>query len=326
MAIREGKWKCTSCATVNLGRNTQCSACGKVRGADVEFFVDDSEAETTDETLLQKAAGGADWHCEWCGSDNQAAQSACRQCSAQRGTAPSRQQKIILDKNGQTPATGNTGSTPPAAAKKATLPGLLVIAGILAVVVGLVWFLFFKTDVVPVTVSSAGWERAQDVEEERLVRETAWENNVPSGARVLRSWQEKFGTEDIQVGTERVKTGKKDLGNGFFEDVYENRPVYETRDVFKNKVEYEIWKWIVIRTEKMTGTSDMTPQWPQVSLDYRQRLGGKREKAEVNLINDKDSGKNYVYSVPVQEISAYSKGQKLTAEITVTGIVHTLKP
>jgi hypothetical protein len=47
MAIREGKWKCPHCASVNRGRETSCPSCGNVRDASVKFFLEGDEPPVT---------------------------------------------------------------------------------------------------------------------------------------------------------------------------------------------------------------------------------------------------------------------------------------
>jgi hypothetical protein len=61
MAIREGRWRCPSCATVNRGRDLACTGCGATRDADVAFFLED-DAPTSGADADRKRAG-ADWLC-----------------------------------------------------------------------------------------------------------------------------------------------------------------------------------------------------------------------------------------------------------------------
>jgi hypothetical protein len=91
-----------------------------------------------------------------------------------------------------------------------------------------------------VTVAGFEWERKVAVEAWRTVRERAWEGSVPSQARVVSRRQEVHHTERDQVGTRRVKAGTRDLGNGFFEDVYRDEPVYRERPVYRTRVTYEL--------------------------------------------------------------------------------------
>jgi hypothetical protein len=47
-----------------------------------------------------------------------------------------------------------------------------------------------------------------------------------------------------QVGTRRVKAGHRDLGNGFFEDVYSDEPICRERPVYRTRVAYDVQRWL----------------------------------------------------------------------------------
>jgi hypothetical protein len=336
MTIREGKWKCSACGSINLGRLTQCQGCSRVRDPNVSFFLDDDAAEVTDEKLVGLASGGADWTCLFCNTENRAAETRCRQCSAERGTAPGRQERVILD--GQAPddpsaagAAASPGPSSPApgpARRPVPLPALLGGGGVvLAVVAALVWFLFIRTDAMVLTAESAVWERSIVVEMQRLVRESDWREQVPVGARELRSWQEKAGSEQIQTGTQKVKTGRRDKGNGFFEDVYEDRPVYQSRDIIKTKVEYEVLRWTPVRTLRSSGSPPQAPAWPAVILAQGEREGPRAESATVVFKYQADGkAREYRYSPPVDQVLQYASGKTYNAKVTVTGIIQDLQP
>jgi hypothetical protein len=81
----------------------------------------------------------------------------------------------------------------------------------------------------------------------------------------------------VQVGTERVKVGTRDKGNGFFEDVYEERPVYRSRDVHAVKVTYDVERWVAARNLEARG-GDRRPRWPDVSLARNEREAGRQER------------------------------------------------
>ena len=54
MTIREGKWKCTYCGSVNRGRDVECTACGAAREKDVVFFLEEDAPEVTSRPLWPK--------------------------------------------------------------------------------------------------------------------------------------------------------------------------------------------------------------------------------------------------------------------------------
>ena len=77
-----------------------------------------------------------------------------------------------------------------------------------------------------------------------------------------------------QVGTENVKIGEKDLGNGYFEDIYEEHPVYEDIEetyqttkykkipIYKTKYKYAVFKWKNAETLNTYGLNKPA-LWPE---------------------------------------------------------------
>lgn len=320
MAIREGKWKCAYCGQVNQGRDVACHQCDQPRGKDVKFFLDDDAAEVTDQNLVDVAQAGADWTCEFCSTNNRAKDTRCRQCGAEKGSSPSLQEKIVTQGNA-----GQPGAASPAATRARTRMSPIAVGGIIAAVIAvgvLVYFLFFSASEKTAVLDRGQWLRTITVEENKWVEHTAWEDAVPRNAIVLDSRQEKFGTEKIQTGTERKKTGQKDKGNGFFEDVYENVPVYTERDVYKNKVRYKVQEWVVTRTLKSEGDLASAPAWPAVALSAAEREG---KRAESGLLYLTLGEKTYQYSAPVGELSTYTQGAKYQIWVTPLGAVTKIK-
>jgi hypothetical protein len=94
MAIREARWDCQYCGTTGiLGRHQACSKCGRSRPAGTKFYLAEDE-EVADQKLVEKAAIGPDWVCEFCSSSNPADVSVCQSCHAPReATSPEQQAK-----------------------------------------------------------------------------------------------------------------------------------------------------------------------------------------------------------------------------------------
>jgi hypothetical protein len=310
MAIREGKWKCTYCGGVNPGREMKCLQCGQPRGKDVKFFLDGEAPEVTDQGLLSQANAGADWTCSFCGTNNRGTEARCRQCAAERGSSASLQEKVVAEPG--------SGQAAPVAARRlhpAAIAGIAV--GALAVV-ALVYFLFFTARETTAVLERGEWQQSIVVEEYRWMTRTAWEGSVPAGAAVLRSWDEKYGTEKIQTGTERRKTGTRDKGNGFFEDVYEDVPVYTERDVYKKKYEYRIQEWVESRTVKAQGDLGAAPAWPALTLAAGEREKRRDEAAAVYFTLD---GKAHKYVVAVDALGSYVAGARYRIWLTPLGAV-----
>ncbi len=136
-------------------------------------------------------------------------------------------------------------------------------------------------------------------------------------------------TDRVQTGTESVKVGTRDLGNGYFEDVYEDRPVYdevsreETYEepvyredpVYRNRIRYQIEKWETARAAK-AAAADRSPRWPDPQL--RERTSAKRRAPssyEV-LFEDKD-GQARVYRARSQtEWESFEEGRSYRAKVS----------
>jgi hypothetical protein len=308
MAIREGKWRCPYCASVNRGADLACKGCGATRDKDVTFFLDDDAPEVTDEALLAQAQAGADWVCPFCSTSNRPDEGHCHQCGVERGTAPSRPERVLPLASPPPP-----GPPRPVVASSGRRRGwsvaaviiLLLIAGLGAIA----YFAFRKTEEA-VRVTAFEWERAIDVEAWRTVRESAWEGEVPREARVVGRAREVHHTERERAGTERVRVGTRDKGNGFFEDVYEDRPKYRDRPVYRTKISYDIERWVRDRTARLTG-DDQSPRWPDPVLRGRERESRRSEKYVVVL----DGRKTYRKEMPLPAWSALRRGQSFHAVV-----------
>lgn len=360
MAIREGAWDCPHCGRKkNRGPKKFCGGCGAPRGEDVRFYLPEGAREVTDEAELQRARIGPDWICPYCEGDNPADNAFCSGCGAPRDGAKTRQ--VVEHRN---PPPIPPAATPPPVPLVSPAGGPAAKSGVLqkgcgigcvglVLVVGLLMFLGRAREAA-LTVEGLHWERTIPVEALRTVTEEAWEDQVPAGARVLSRNREirgynqvQIGTETktrtvserVQVGTESVKVGTRDLGNGYFEDVYEDRPVYENQSseetyeepvyrkdpIYAFKVRYEIDKWGPAREEKATA-EDHSPEWPDPRLADNEREGARKETYEVRFV-DAD-GDRFVYR-PADEAEwrSFAAGSAVRAEVRPGGeVVRILGP
>lgn len=290
---------------MNRGADLACGGCGATRDKDVTFFLEGDAPEVADEALLATARAGADWLCPFCQTSNRPGATHCVQCGAEKGTAPSRPVRELRD-----------GSAPPAPARPAPRRsrgcclvialGLLLLLGFCAVSA---YFALRKSDDA-VSVSGFEWTRQVRVEALRTVRESAWDGEVPRGARLVGRQRAVHHTENVQTGTERVKVGQRDLGNGFFEDVYEERPVYRSRDVYRDKITYEIERWTPERNLEARG-GDQRPRWPDVRLARNEREAAREERYTVLL----QGRRAYRLDLPEARWAALQPGQRLRAVI-----------
>jgi hypothetical protein len=315
VAIREGRWRCPYCSRVNLGRELACAGCGATRDKDVRFFLEDEAPEVEDATLLATARAGADWLCQFCSTSNRPDASVCVQCGAEKGTSPSRPVQDAAPPLVQAALGAPPAEPPPPPQPAVSRPGsgcgfrawgcLSLVLAVLAVVL----FFALRKTIEPVEVVALEWERTIDVEAYRTVREEAWDS-VPAGGRQLSSRREVHHEEREQVGSERVKTGTRDLGNGFFEDVYEDRPVYESRPVYQTRYTYEIERWVKDRTARASGRNG-TPQWPDPRVRGLERAGPRKETYTAVLRGSRD----FRMELPLARWSELVVGQRLTATL-----------
>lgn len=346
MAIREGAWDCPACGRKgNRGPEKHCGGCGNPRGPEVQFYLPEDAPEVTDAAALEKAKAAPDWHCPYCDADSRDKDAFCTGCGAPRDGAATRQ--VVEHRFDAPPPPPQTlKSAPP---KKGGKGGKIFKFGCLGLIVliALVVLLGGPKEK-DLTVTGHEWLRSIQVEELRPVQEQGWEGELPGGARTLSSSREVYrvnkirtGTETrtrtvserVQTGTERVKVGTRDLGNGYFEDVYEDRPVYETVEreeayqepvyreepVYKRRYRYEIDKWMPDREAK-AGGRDRSPRWPDTNLGRNEREGARKEEYTV-LFQDSD-GEAARYKAPNEQVwRSFEPGRSYQGKVKSDGEV-----
>jgi hypothetical protein len=363
VTIREGRWRCPRCNRENLGRDLACQGCGDPRGDDVKFYLPEEAPEVADEQLVARARSGADRLCEFCGASNPADAKVCSGCGAP--LTERQRQEVVLPVQPPSPALplasaqppSGPAPPPPVAAKPDSEPsrgakigclgclGALLLAGV-AFLAGSLW----QRDAA-VAVTGVSWRRSFDTERQVTSTRTAWKDQLPSGARVLSSRQAQRSTRQVQVGTtagteteryqakvgsEKVKVGTRDLGNGFFEDVYEERPVYETRTrernvtkpvyrdepVYATEVTYQVDEWQLVRTARAEG-ADLEPRWPGLEAGERERAGSRKE--EYRAFFSGPGGKRFSTTVTGAAFSRYPVGSRHRARVDLFGKLHGLR-
>jgi hypothetical protein len=347
LAIREGAWDCPVCGRKgNRGPDKFCGGCGSPRGPEVAFYLPEDAPEVTEAEALKRAQAGPDWICPYCGADNPALNAFCSGCGAPRDGAKTRE--VVERRLDAPPPPPVPLASPPQPGggsrfKKGCGFALLGLVALVALVVFL-----GRPKSTTLTVTGHHWLRTIAVEELRPVTEQAWEGEVPGGARVLGSRREvhhvdhiQIGSEtrtrtvneQVQTGTERVKVGTRNLGNGYFEDIYEDRPKYETRSrqetyqepvyrdqpVYRNRVRYEVDKWMPDREARAEGR-DRAAAWPDPRLGSKEREGKRTELYEVFFRTAK--GENATWKAPSEAVwSRFEEGRTYTGKVYGDGRV-----
>lgn len=318
MAIREGVWDCPYCGATRIrGSLNECSGCGAPRDKDVRMYLPEDAAEVTDEAALARARSGADWRCAYCSRENPAGSSVCGECGASADGSEIRR--------------GPQGAAKPAPVvvrqaapvRKGGAARWLIVLGVIAAIAVGLWFFVFRTHAEQVTVLGHQWEREIEIEKYKTISEEKWADQVPADARELSRSRQLFETKKVQVGTKRVKTGTRDLGNGYFEDVFADQPVYEDKQVFKDKVRYQVERWRTERKVELAG-KDSEPRWPDPKLVEKEREGKRSET--LTLLLAKPGREPDSLPVPDETLwRFYQDGKSYRAQVRASGGIAELE-
>jgi hypothetical protein len=344
MSIYIGRWDCPVCGLKgNAGPDTHCAGCGSPRSKKVQFYLPDNPEEVTDADRLKQAKAGTNWQCNYCEAENPASATHCTSCGNERDQQDTaRQERTIYDGQTNQPPLPEPRPVPPPGKKSGQFKyGFLVFLAILAFVV---WYIF-KPNKFEVDVTGHEWERTVEVEHYQPFVEQAWD--LPSGAKLISRRQEVHHYDQVldgyetrtrnvrvQTGTRRKKCGKRDLGNGYFEDVYCDEPVYKNKretyqepryravPVLRTKYKYEIFRWEKDRTLTAKGR-DLKPSFPSEALpDQNWREGRRTETYVLNLADHE--GKVYREKVGFAFWQKQAAGAKLKAKRNHLGAYYGL--
>lgn len=299
MAFYVGRWDCLSCGNIgNLGPKLHCEKCGAPRPENVKFYMaTDEEVKSAKEIAQAKA--GVDWVCAFCNNQNHATEINCNSCGASKNDSEKKLQEKTYTKENvpHNSAHEDVKETKDSTAKqtylvkqkhkKLKIGCLYLPLSIIGLVV--LFFILAKSFTTPIDVEVVGakWERQIEVERYLLLTESDW--SVPSGGKLISQRQAVHHYNKIQtgtvtrtrnvqvrVGTETYVCGKRDLGNGYFEDEYCTRDIYETQTetyeepvyredpVYRILYTYSIWRWKKTEPLKKSGR-DFKAFWPIVS-------------------------------------------------------------
>lgn len=324
MTIRIGYWDCPSCGTKkNLGPKPTCATCGRPRGPGIPFYTDDTAPVVEDPAMVARARAGADWACKYCGADNRAGDMDCDRCGAGPDGAVRRAEKLV-------PIASRTAAASPRP-KKSSAALVLGVLGALFVVVGAaVWLLFVRTVEQRVTVESVAWVKTAQIEERHVKLEEDWQDEVPAGARVVAK-EARRRPKEVKDGIKKVKVGQKDLGNGMFEDIYEEKPNVATKQVEDTWVRYEVETWKKgERLEEKTSDGTEPPDPARRAKTSSDRRVGATTNEAVFFLKSSD-GKDYRFEVDAREEGAaamkrYEVGKSYRAQVNTMGNVSSLSP
>ena len=306
-----GYWDCPVCGSKEIaGDVMNCPACGRARG-DVKFYLKNNaeqgarEADEREDIEYltkeqeQEIGKNPDWYCSFCNSLNRDNAKFCGNCGATRADSDSnyfdqlkkREEAERAEREAQE---RNRPQTKP----KSHLPLLLAIAVVLVL---LITYMSGRDTKGDLQVTDIAWTRSVPVEQHQQLTETGW--TLPAGAeeisrtRAIHHYEDVYDhdeTREVQRSRQVVDHYETyytytDNGNGSFDEVEHERPVYKTEYYtetvkqpvyrreprYQTQYTYKIWKWIPVREVKASGT-DHDARWPEPTLAEDERAGDAR--------------------------------------------------
>lgn len=320
-----GYWDCPFCGSIGIrGDIVNCPSCGRARG-DVKFYMknytegeireenEQDDIEFLSESDSAKFSDNPDWYCSFCNSLNSDNAQFCGNCGASR--ADSEANYFEMQKKRQEREAAEAAARPqPTQPKHNSKARTILIAAGLVLVALLVWFFLPKNQAG--TISSFSWARQIQTEEYREVTEEDW--SVPANGEVISQQRKIHHYDTVQQGTRQERRSRQvldhyetyytyeDRGNGSFEQVSHQRPVYSTEYYYEevpNYVQvpryqtaytYKIWKWMPGDTLTSAG-QDHNPLWPEVTVDgtHREKSNGRYGIYRFSIANEKGEPVSY---------------------------------
>jgi hypothetical protein len=346
-------WDCPSCGSKEIrGDQASCPNCGRARGQ-VKFYMRDytegevreadqrSDVEYVEEEKAEAIGRNPDWVCSFCQSLNSDKAKFCTSCGASRESSEANYFQMHEALQAREEARKEPKQQAPVrqTKKRSLLPILLIIAAVAA----LVMFLNSSKTRGDFQVESISWNRVIDIEENRMFQESGW--SLPSGAEVTGQQRElhhydsvldHYENREVQRSRQVVDHYEQyytytDMGNGTYEEVSHDRPVYRTeyytetvrepvyRQVpnYQTKYYYNIWRWTSSR-QAVAGGTDHEPAWPETNLAENEREGQRAEVYRI-VVKDTKSGKNTTYRMKEAEWMQVNPGDGLYITAKRTG-------
>ena len=347
-----GYWDCPYCNNRGImGSLQQCPDCGRARG-DVKFYMKDNMQDATleedersgieyvDEEEASEINRNPDWYCSFCNSLNHDDAEFCTTCGATRKDSEMNyfdMRRREEEKEAQKAQPATVTETP----KRSKRP-LLVLAVIVLAIIALVSFM--NSDVTDSwTITGTAWERAIQIEKNLLCHESAWA--VPDGATQTGSQREIFSYQTVIDGYEQQPVQRSrevldhyetyytysDSGNGYFEEVPHQRPVYRTEyyteyvsvpithqePVYRTKYYYDIWRWEPTREVNSKG-NDHEPQWPEFTLGENEREGQHADRYYITVRHNSKEESN-TWRMDEADWNNYNTGDTIQITTARTG-------
>ncbi len=345
------QWVCPYCGAKNKGLDKKCASCAAAQPDDVQFEQAAQEKIITDETTIAKAKAGADVHCAYCGTRNEAETAVCQQCGADLSEGSKRETGRVTGAHrtkaappvpcpycgSENPADAatcqNCGAStskekqappsPPSPKKKSKMP-IAIVIGIVLFLIACCGFLFLsnRTEDESAKVDGIEWKRTVNVEALVPVTHETWKDEIPNdaiGVGVCVSkehhTQSNPPSNTSSASTEVCGTPYTvDQGSGLGEVVQDCEYI-----IYAQWCDYTVEEWAVVHEAIADGT-DMNPYWPEVNLSAGEREGGRDESYTVDFAAD---GKSYTYHTGDEaEYKLYRVGTNWVLKVNTFGSVN----
>ena len=321
-----GYWDCPVCGNQGIAGNVMnCPACGRARG-DVKFYMkggaensvreenETGDIEYLNEEQAQEFSTNPDWYCSFCNSLNKDNAAFCQNCGASRESSESnyfdqlkkREEREAAEKAAQPQPRAQQQS-----GKGSSKKPLVILLAVVLAIVGLFTYLNGKKTQGNLLVTDISWTRSVPVERYQEFREEGW--SIPQGgteisqsSKIHHYDQVLSHYEDVEVERSRQVLDHyetyytySDKGNGAFEQIEHERPVYRTEYYTETQSQpvyvpvaryatwyvYSIWRWTQVRTETASG-ADHEAAWPELNLGENEREGSPRAEEYTFTVRD----------------------------------------
>lgn len=324
-------WNCDACGTKKLLGVTHrnCPECGLAQNANARYFPAEGEAVA----LKNHVYTGADWACDGCGNPNSSKAKFCVSCGCGNEGAKSVTRKTSANTSDAAPGQQSTQTSPqpvmPGAAK-ASSSGSFIKIGVIAVVLGILAFVFYpRTDTG--VIKSHNWEKVIKIEHSVAKTETLECANVKSNMQVrdMKFVNKPQKMQDGESCKDVCANSNVDQGDGSFKVEkkckQECSPKYVTKNVMIKLCEVEYPEWLMKREEKTAGqsTSDKM-DWPNPTLQGKstsgygeERIGRRVESYRVQV-----ERKGKIENCEIASLDAWRQfqvGQNVTLKSKVIG-------
>lgn len=318
---RNPDWVCDYCDQLNSDKDTICVSCGAPRTAENLNYFENQEKQKQKQEQERKTQSESSF-AESASSSSETTSSGRKHSSSSYSCEIESPFSSIFSF-----LVGNW---------KTILIGLLIAVGIFGLI------LLLQPKEYEITVDELSWERCINVERYQTVQESDW--YLPADGRLLHTAQEYSHSEQVldhyetrtrQVAKERISgyetyvSGYRDLGNGYFEEITSERPIYETyyetetyeepvycsEPVYRTKYYYEIDKWLYERSVETSGINS-SPYWGKPNLASDERTS---EKSEKYMVKGTDIGTeaSISFTLSLEDWSTLHVGQNLKVKITL---------